>query len=192
MKEFIDELYEYSLKYLTKDEAKDLISFYEEIISERLATGDSLEVILKDYNKKEIIKEALPEVILKRDKKSFKTFYHVMLIMFSTPILIPLAILYFTFILVALIMVLVGAIVIISGVLFIIPYIIEVFSYTTNVGNVLGLVSIGVFVATSLSLFGYYFGKVSYKFATLLGDLGLKLTVKRKKIWKKLEMFYFL
>lgn len=33
MKEFIDELYEYSLKYLTKDEAKDLISFYEEIIS---------------------------------------------------------------------------------------------------------------------------------------------------------------
>lgn len=180
MNNFLDDLYEYSLKYLTKQEAKELKSFYEEIINERLSAGEKIDNILKDYDKKEIIKETLPEVILKRDKNSFKSFFHVLLVLFSTPILIPLAVVYLALIVVALSMVIVGFSLVVSGLITIIPYSYQVITYSSNVGATIGLLALGLFAGSFVALFGYYFGKIFIYISKAMSKGILKSVIRRR------------
>src|SRR5690554_6181924 len=103
MKKFLNELEKEAKKYFSKEETKEVVSYYEEIINERLANNEELENILSNYNVKVIIKNMIPEMITKRDFKShkntFKSFWQLLLIMlFTAPILIPLGIVYFALI----------------------------------------------------------------------------------------------
>ncbi|MBU1094784.1 MAG: DUF1700 domain-containing protein [Firmicutes bacterium] len=98
MKTFLKEL-ERELKirfYLT--EAEGIVSYYEEIIQERLDNGESINDILSDYDAKEIAKSMTAEVVMKRANDTYKSIAksskQLMLFLLSSPLLIPLGFAY--------------------------------------------------------------------------------------------------
>lgn len=180
MDKFLKELNDYSKKYLTKNEVKELTSFYEEIINERLSNGELIDDILKDYDVKKIVKESLAEIIINRKDKSFKNIYQVLLLLFSTPILIPLAIIYLSFLIIFGAFFLTGLIIIISPLIIITPYIIEVFKYNSNISSILGLSSLGLIGVVIVSYIGYLFTYLSYKIAISLVKVFLNPLLKKR------------
>lgn len=167
MKKFLNELEKESKKYLNNEEVKEVVSYYEEIINERLADNEKLENILDDYNVKVIVKNMIPEMITKRDFKShkniFKSFWQLLLIMlFTAPILIPLAIVYLALMIAFAAITLSGVAVMISGIIAVIPYFIEIINFSTKIEVVLGLGGIGLIGSAIILLVGYLFAKVSY------------------------------
>jgi uncharacterized membrane protein len=82
-------------KSFYKDEVADVVGYYEEIINERIAQGEDESEVLKSYDIDQIVKEITPEVLMKRDHKTLKrvskSTKQLILLLLSTPILIPLA-----------------------------------------------------------------------------------------------------
>lgn len=191
MKKFLNELEKESKKYLNNEEVKEVVSYYEEIINERLADNEKLENILDDYNVKVIVKNMIPEMITKRDFKShkniFKSFWQLLLIMlFTAPILIPLAIVYLALMIAFAAITLSGVAVMISGIIAVIPYFIEIINYSTKIEVVLGLGGIGLIGSAIILLVGYLFAKVSY---TIIKQMikGFSSLILRKQVkrWKR-------
>lgn len=191
MKKFLNELEKESKKYLNNEEVKEVVSYYEEIINERLADNEKLENILDDYNVKVIVKNMIPEMITKRDFKShkniFKSFWQLLLIMlFTAPILIPLAIVYLALMIAFAAITLSGVAVMISGIVAVIPYFIEIINFSTKIEVVLGLGGIGLIGSAIILLVGYLFAKVSY---TIIKQMikGFSSLILRKQVkrWKR-------
>jgi len=191
MKKFLNELEKESKKYLNNEEVKEVVSYYEEIINERLADNEKLENILDDYSVKVIVKNMIPEMITKRDFKShkniFKSFWQLLLIMlFTAPILIPLAIVYLALMIAFAAITLSGVAVMISGIIAVIPYFIEIINFSTKIEVVLGLGGIGLIGSAIILLVGYLFAKVSY---TIIKQMikGFSSLILRKQVkrWKR-------
>jgi len=168
MKKFLNELEKEAKKYFSKEETKEVVSYYEEIINERLANNEDINNILSNYNVKQIVKNMIPEMITKRDFKShkniFKSFWQLLVIMlFTAPILIPLAIVYLALIVAFSAIAFSGVVVMISGVISFIPYLIEVIKYSNQLGAVLGLSGIGLIAISIFLIIGYLFTKGSYE-----------------------------
>lgn len=180
MNKFLKELSNQSLKYLNKKEAKELTSFYEEIINDRLSNGENINDILNDYNINTIIKDYLPDAILKRKNKPVKNTLQILLLLFSTPILIPLAILYLALIIVVLSLVITGVSISISAILFIIPYLLEVFNYKQTIGSIMGLSSIGIILSTLFIYIGYILTISMYKLSIYMSKVFIN-PIKRRR-----------
>lgn len=98
MKNWLKEL-ERELKkrfYLT--EVQDILSYYEEIIQERIDQGETLDEILSDYDVKEIAKSMTTDVVMKRANDTYKSITksskQLLEFLLSTPLLIPLGFAY--------------------------------------------------------------------------------------------------
>lgn len=105
MKTWLKEL-ERELKkrfYLT--EVGGIVSYYEEMIQERLDNGESIDDILSDYDAKEIAKSMTAEVVMKRANDTYKAIAksskQLMLFLLSSPLLIPLGFVYVIILIVA-------------------------------------------------------------------------------------------
>ncbi|MCF7930041.1 MAG: DUF1700 domain-containing protein [Acholeplasmataceae bacterium] len=105
MKTWLKEL-ERELKkrfYLT--EVDDIISYYEEMIQERLDNGESIDEILSDYDPKEIAKSMTADVVMKRANDTYKSIAksskQLMVFLLSSPLLIPLGFAYVIIMIVA-------------------------------------------------------------------------------------------
>lgn len=106
---------EKELKGLTKEEKINILTYYEEIINDRLETGESLENIDNSIDYLEIRKTYFPKTINEREninvKETLKTSLKLLLYLLASPIMIPLAILYLVFIFLIYVFVIVGAII---------------------------------------------------------------------------------
>lgn len=180
MKTFLNDLKKEANRYLEKNETNELVSYYEEIINERLLSNETIEIILADYDVEVIVKDALPGVILKRQDKVFKNSFQVILLLFSTPILIPLAIVYLALVIVILALFIGFLMVAVGGVLFLIPYLIETFKYGGSFGQTLGIASLGLVTSTILFYFGYLLVNVFYKLLKGNVKVFLNIFIKRR------------
>ena len=61
-----------NLKGLNKDELDDILAYYEELINDRLDSGESLKEIEESLNYKEIRSEFLPKSLNKRENIKIK------------------------------------------------------------------------------------------------------------------------
>ncbi len=85
-------------KHFYNDEIDEILSYYEEMISERQSNGESISDILKDYDQKRIIKELTLETISKRKIDNYfvavKSVKQFLIILLTTPLWIPIGVLY--------------------------------------------------------------------------------------------------
>ncbi|MBN2299921.1 MAG: DUF1700 domain-containing protein [Acholeplasmataceae bacterium] len=79
-------------------EVQDILSYYEEMIQERLDQGEYIDDILSDYDAKEIAKSMTTDVVMKRANDTYKSMAksskQLLEFLLSTPLLIPLGFAY--------------------------------------------------------------------------------------------------
>ncbi|BCR36641.1 DUF1700 domain-containing protein [Mariniplasma anaerobium] len=80
------------------NEVSDIISFYEEMIEDRLASGEDIDDILSDYDAKEIAKSMTTDVVMKRANDTYqavaKSSKQLLKFLLSTPLLLPIGFAY--------------------------------------------------------------------------------------------------
>lgn len=160
MKNFLKDLELAANKHFNKEETKEVVNYYEEIINDRISNGEDINAILKDYNVNTIVKEMIPEMLSKRDLDNNKTvgksLWQLLIVLFSAPILIPLAI---TFIVIMLSIIIVAVSItfaFFASLLALIPYLIEVFTFTNSLGTTLGLLGIGLLSLVIIAMLGVF------------------------------------
>ncbi len=153
-------------RQFSETELNEIIDYYEELINDRVERGESLNKVLKSYDPKTIKKEMLPTMIQKRDHSKVKTTsrssWQILLILLSTPILLPLAIVYIALIIVALALALSGVLVMIATLIALIPYLIDIIRATDPLATTLAISGIGLIVLPLASLIGYGLFKISF------------------------------
>lgn len=98
MKTWLKDLENALSRKFYKDEVLDIVSYYQEMIEERLSGGEKLDVILDEYDIKDIVKTMTPEVLVKRKNDTYprlvKSIRQLLITLLSTPLLIPIAVVY--------------------------------------------------------------------------------------------------
>ncbi len=98
MKTWLKELERELKKRFYTSEVSDILSYYEEIIQERLDEGERLDDILSDYDSKTIAKQMTTEVVMKRANDSYraiaKSSKQLVEFLLTSPLLIPLGFAY--------------------------------------------------------------------------------------------------
>jgi uncharacterized membrane protein len=147
LKDFSQELN----KHFYKDEATEILDYYEEIINERLASNEDIDDILAEYNQKEIIKDLIPNVLIKRDNNTLsrlsKSLKQLIIILISTPLFIPLGILIIVLIVLSISLIISLAATIVSGFIFLLGLIVEMINTPISLSSTLTLLGV------SLSMF---------------------------------------
>lgn len=152
-------------KKFTSEETKEIISYYEEIISDRVENGELLENVLSSYPPKIIAKQMIPSVILKRsndNKTTIKNSYQLLLLVFSAPILIPLALVYLAVIIVFLSLIIAGFSLIFSGLVGFITHNIQVLVEVKHFPTLLGLIGLSFIVFPIIVIIGMWLYKISW------------------------------
>lgn len=166
MKKFLKQLELEANKHFDQEETLEVVNYYEEIINDRLASGEDLLDIINNYDIKKIIKEMMPEIISKRKlanhRDTSKSLWQLTLILFSAPVLIPLAVAFIAIVIALGIVLLSGGIVIGAAILTVIPYFVEVINFSSNIGVIFGLSGIGLLTIAILLVVGIILIKVSY------------------------------
>jgi uncharacterized membrane protein len=88
-------------KKFYQSEIDELVSYYKEMIEERLSHGEMMDDIIKSYDIEKIVKNITPTMISRRDNDSFKGVLKsakvLMLALISIPLLLPLGIILIVF-----------------------------------------------------------------------------------------------
>ena len=98
MKAWISELERALSKHFYQEEVDDIVAYYQEFFEERMANGESFDDIAQSYPIDTIIKSMRPVVLLKRKNDTYskqaKSMRQLFYVLWSTPLLIPLGIVY--------------------------------------------------------------------------------------------------
>ncbi|VEU80855.1 DUF1700 domain-containing protein [Haploplasma axanthum] len=147
MKKIIKKI-EHELRGLRSEEKEDIISYYVEMINDRLDNGEKLEDIEKTIEYSEIRKNYYPKTINERENKtvndSLKTSGKLLLYLFASPLLIPIGLVYLVIIIVMYILILSSIIVMVAVPFGLVAYIIGLFRDKIEIGNL--LISSGVYM----------------------------------------------
>jgi uncharacterized membrane protein len=182
MKTWIKELEKALSKNFYEDEVKDIVSFYTEIIEDRKAQGESMDDILSDYDIKDIVKSMTPSILMKRVNdtysKTTKSMRQLLLLLLSTPILLPLGILYIVMIIVAISLIIASFSIFFSSIVGIVALIVEISASTLGTAEMFGLIGI--------SLMGFSFAiLISIWLYKIVWILSKKLLVIFSKLAKR-------
>ncbi|MDI6452059.1 DUF1700 domain-containing protein [Peloplasma aerotolerans] len=143
MKTWLKELEKALSRKFYEDEVKDIVSYYEEMIEERRSSGENIDDILSEYKISEIVKTMTPNVLLKRPNRTHKDITkntkQLVVVLLSTPFLLPLGILYVTFLIVAFSMMLVTGILILSSFAGIYLMVLDLIQSNMETANILGI-----------------------------------------------------
>lgn len=143
-------------KHFYEDEIDNIVSYYEEIISERQDQGELIDDILMDYDIDDIIRSMTPNVLIKRDHKTRrsigKSTLTLLLLLLSTPFLIPIGVMYLVFLIVIFVLIVVVFAVIVSSAMGMIGLFVELVQGTLGVAEVVGLTGVALMM-TALVLF---------------------------------------
>ncbi|MDY0277665.1 MAG: DUF1700 domain-containing protein [Acholeplasma sp.] len=157
---------EHELRGLEKSERENIISYYEEMINDRLENNESLKEIDESFNYKAIRKEHLPEILNKRYNKNIKdsmrTSAKLLLFLFASPILIPLAVVYLAVLVVIFSMILTGVVLMITVPLAIIAFIVERLISGEAIIAIILATGVLLFVG-SLLMYGLYYFTYAFK-----------------------------
>jgi len=179
MKTWLKEL-ERELKkrfYLT--EIQGIVSYYEEMIQERVDNGEDIDDILSDYDPKEIAKSMTTDVVMKRANDTYlsiaKSSKQLMLFLLSTPLLIPLGFAYiiilivFVSLLISLISVVFASLVAMVGIF--------ISMYSSGLGQyeIMGTIGVALVVFSVLILVSLWLYKVIQMLAKSLIQIFSKL-----------------
>ena len=135
------------------------------MIDDRLDRGEFLDNILDEYDPNVIAKSMIPEIVSKRTISHEKTSVNVwliVLVLFSTPLLIPLGVVYLTFMIVVGSIMVAGIAVAGSGLFAVMLQIIGIISSGITFPNAMlsiGLVLIALIICL---LVGYWLIKISW------------------------------
>lgn len=144
-------------KHFYKKEIDDIITYYEEIIEERLANGEMIESIIASYDIQTIVKEMATEYIPKRDlntKATLKSTHLLLIVLLSTPLLLPIGITYIVLLSVSFAMIVTGAALIGSGFVLIFTTIIRAISSAQSFSEQLVLIGGSLIAAAILIWIG--------------------------------------
>lgn len=184
MDKFLKEL-EKELKNnrLYQSEIDEVLSYYEEMITERFENGESMDKILSSYDVKLITRMFVPQTLSKRkletNKEVTSSVWLLVLFLFSIPVLIPIGVMYVVFLVVVLSLIISAVVVGITGIVGFIALILKL--GTINAGAPVWLVStgayligitIGIIVLYYLIVLFWYIVKGSYKFVSKLISRG--------------------
>jgi uncharacterized membrane protein len=143
MKTWLKELENALSKKFYKDEVLDIVSYYQEMIEERLSGGENLDVILAEYDIKTIVKSMTPDVLVKRKNDTYprlaRSMKQLLQALLSTPLLIPIAVIYGALLIFAFSMIIVSIIVVISTFVGFIGFSLDFFTTTLSTGNLMVL-----------------------------------------------------
>ena len=157
MKTFIINWEKELKKYFSETETKEIVSYYKEIIQERLDHNEDLDDILASYDPKQIVKEMMPDVVIKREKTTknmMRSTKGILLLLLTTPLLIPLGIVSLVLIIVFSAMIVTGFALVGGGFVVVMAYLVEVFRVDAGLSEQLVFVGTGLIGATVLSLVG--------------------------------------
>ncbi len=154
-------------KYFDKDETAEIISYYEEMLNDKLDAGESLDRVLSSYDPKQIARSMIPKVVSDRtEKDKHKTrsnLWLMIIILFSTPLWIPLGIVFLVLVIVAFSLMFSGGAIIVSGILGSIGRIILLFGEGLAFSSIVLQTGMWLVVLAILSGLGYILVKWSYK-----------------------------
>ena len=152
-------------KYFNEKEKKDIISYYEELIDDRLDQRESIDDVLDAYDPKKIAKLMIPEVMSKRsnsNQQMTKNIWLIVLILFSTPILIPLGVVYLSLMISAFSVLISGGAVIVAGIGAVITQIIRSLSMGLAFSQLILTIGIALLALFVCLFIGYYLIKISW------------------------------
>jgi uncharacterized membrane protein len=163
MKAWIEAFKTQLKKHFYAEEVDEIVAYYQEMIEERIEKGEKEADVLASYDIKEVIKDMLPEMIRKRDIKSYrewsKSSKQILLLMLSTPILLPLAFVYIALIITAFSILIASLAIGISSIAGILIYAIDIFGTDLSFIHQLGILGIGIVTFSFLLLLALHLSK---------------------------------
>jgi len=160
MKTWLRELERELKRRFYDEEVKDVLSYYEEMIQERLSSGENIDDILESYNIRDIAKSITPEVIMKRTndtyKKAVKSTKQLAAVLLSTPLLIPLGVLYLSLLIFAVSMMIASGAIIFSSFVGGIAFLADVSQSNLGTNEVMGLIGIILMTFSLMILFSLW------------------------------------
>jgi uncharacterized membrane protein len=163
MKAWIETFRTLLKKHFYDDEVDEIIAYYQEMIEERIEKGEKEADVLASYDMKEMIKDMVPEMIRKRDVKTYrvwsKSTKQMILLMLSTPVLIPLAVIYIALIITAFSFLIASFAIGASSIFGLFIYIIDLFTTDLSFIHQLGILGIGIVTFSLLILLAIHLSK---------------------------------
>ena len=160
MKTWLRELERELKRRFYDEEVKDVLSYYEEMIQERLSSGEQIDDILESYNIRDIAKSITPEVIMKRTndtyKKAVKSTKQLVAVLLSTPLLIPLGVLYLSLLIFAVSMMIASGAVILSSIVGGIAFLADLSQSNLGTNEVMGLIGMLLMTFSLMILFSLW------------------------------------
>ncbi|MDO9628767.1 MAG: hypothetical protein Q7I99_02600 [Acholeplasmataceae bacterium] len=156
MKNWLRDLENALSKKFYKDEVSDIVSYYQEMIEERLSGGEKLEVILEEYDIKDIVKTMTPDVLVKRKNDTYprlaKSVKQLLVTLLSTPLLIPIAVIYASLLIFAFSMIVVSGILVISTFVGFVGFSLDFFTTSLSIPNLMVLGGFSLMMVSMLLL----------------------------------------
>ena len=183
LKQWLNELEKELDKYISEDEATEVIDYYEEMVNDKLDDGEDIDKILNQYEPKKIAKQMVPKVLSKRtgkEKTMSKNAWLILLVLFSSPILLPLGIVYVSLMIVAISFIFSGFVIIASAFVTIIAYTVKVITLGLALPELLVSFGIGFITFGGLLALGYIFVKFSWIILQQLAIWFSKLIVRKR------------
>jgi uncharacterized membrane protein len=160
MKSWLRELERELKRRFYDEEVKDVLSYYEEMIQERLSGGEKIDDILESYNIREIAKSITPEVIMKRAndtyKAAVKSTKQLAVVLLSTPLLIPLGVLYLSLLIFAVSMMIASGAVILSSIVGGIAFLANLSQSSLGTNEVMALIGMMLMTFSLMILFSLW------------------------------------
>jgi uncharacterized membrane protein len=157
MKTWLKDLERALSKKFYDSEVDDIVSYYEEMINERLSSGESLDQILASYDIQKIVVDMTPEVLMKRENNSYrkisKSTKQLLILLIGSPILFPLAVLYISIMIVVFSMILTGFVVLGSSLIGFIGFLTQLSTSSLSLGSMIGMIGFALVVFTLMAIF---------------------------------------
>lgn len=174
------------LKKYDQQEVDIVIDYYKEMISERVERGENIDDVLASYQMKIILKDMMVDHLAKRkvtNTKDFvKSLIQFFLILITTPLWIPFAIVYFVLFLVLAILIVVSGSLLVAGIVSVIFYGIQAFGQSFSAMEIAGYMGLILISASLLGLIGVSLYRLSERSAKMLYGVFLKLVRKDRGV----------
>lgn len=148
MKAWLRELERALKRKFYEDEVRDIVGFYEEVINDRLSNDEKIDDILMSYDIQKIVKDMMPEVLMKRENKSYvqvsKSTKQLLILLLGSPLLLPLGIVYLSILIFVMSMILTAGILLVTGIIGFGSYVIDLLQSGLSLPNVVGTLGFGL------------------------------------------------
>jgi len=183
-KKWFDQLKTELSKYFNQEETSEIINYYDEMIHDKLEEGQDFNDIIQSYDPKKIAKSMIPRVVSARQTSSLKLDNNarlILLILFSTPILIPLGVVYLSMMIVALSMVVTGVALVVSAIGGLLITGIRLLLLGLATPDLLLALGINLLGFALMALVGYWLLKVSWNIFQHLSIWVSKMIVRKRE-----------